>query len=108
VRAPVRIAVVTVAAAVWAACSPATRVAPGEVSPEDAVVAIRCEVGDAMVWVDGRPLRQVRDLAGGIALAPGRHLLEVRHDAYHTSYHAIVVRARDRLQLRVDLAPLLD
>jgi hypothetical protein len=67
-----------------------------------AVLTITCPVRDAVVWVDGRYVAQVRDLAGGLALAPGRHQIELRHERYHATYREVEVARGQRL--RIDLA----
>jgi hypothetical protein len=45
---------------------------------------------------------QVRDLAGGLALPPGRHQIELRHERYHATYEEVELGRGQRL--RVDLA----
>ena len=67
-----------------------------------AVLLITSPVRDAVVWVDGRYVAQVRDLAGGLNLPPGRHQIELRHERYHATYEEIELARGQRL--RVDLA----
>lgn len=73
----------------------------------DGKVLIVCPVKDAEVWIGGRFLGQVRSLGGGILLEPGTHLIEVRHDHYHTDYSEVEVAARERVVVRVYLAEKL-
>jgi len=88
-------------------CGGGQRRAPGAVGDQDAIVTIACEVADATVWVDGREIRQVRDLKAGVALAPGTYRLEVRHDDYHAVYLEVTVAKGERKQLAVEMAPVL-
>jgi hypothetical protein len=88
------------------ACGGASRSASPDTN--DAVVMIDCPVGDAVVWVNGRYIRQVRELRGGMALSPGHHFVEVKHDGYHTFYAELDLRARERRTLVVRLAEMLD
>lgn len=89
------------------ACGGGQRPLPGATKPDDAILLLQCEVGEATVWVDGREIRQVRDLAGGMALSPGPHRIEVRHDDFHEVYLELTLRARERKELVVELAPVL-
>lgn len=70
--------------------------------PSRAVLLITSPVRDAVVWVDGRYVAEVRDLAGGLNLPPGRHQIELRHERYHATYHEVDLGRGERL--RVDLA----
>jgi len=62
---------------------------------------------DAAVWVNGRYIGLVADLPDGIALSPGTHRVELRHDAHHTRYLELTVEARERRDLAIDLALIL-
>ena len=94
---------------VWlaVACGGSQRVPSGAVERNDAVIVIECDVADAVVWVNGREVRQIRDLSGGLALSPGDHRLEIRHDDFHTSYLELTLAARERREVHIDLAPVL-
>jgi hypothetical protein len=72
-----------------------------------AVLEIECPVRDAVLWVDGRYLAQLRDLRGGVALSPGHHQIELRHDRYHAHYADIELRRGQRLRLAIPLAEAL-
>ncbi len=63
-------------------------------SPPDGVVKITCNVPSAEVWVDERYVAEVSSLIDGIAVSPGNHRLEIRHDDYHTFYTEIDVTPR--------------
>lgn len=96
---------VTVLLAIWlpgcgAARTPAVR-------SDQAVLEVSCPVADAVLWVDGRYLAQLRDLRGGVALPPGRHQIELHHDRHHAYYGEIVLRRGERRRIEVPLAEAL-
>ena len=72
-----------------------------------AVLVVTSPVRDAVVWVDGRYVAQVRDLGGGLALSPGRHQIELRHERYHATYQEVVLARGQRLRLDLALAEAL-
>lgn len=88
-------------------CSGPAQTIRGKVSKNDAVIQIQCEVGDAELWVDDRFVAHVRSLRRGIALSPGEHRLEIRHDRHHTHYEILTVTARERRTLTVEMARIL-
>ena len=90
-----------IALAAGAACSGGAR---STAHSNRAVLVIRSPVADAVLWVDGRYLAQLRDLRGGVRLAPGTHQVEVRHDGYHAYYGEVTLAAGQRLELDVELA----
>ena len=71
------------------------------------MVKIQTIVSDAVVWFDGRFLGPVGVMRGGIAVAPGRHRLELRHDDYFSHYQELELAPRQRLTLDIELAPVL-
>ncbi|RMH42772.1 MAG: PEGA domain-containing protein [Deltaproteobacteria bacterium] len=103
---PARAVAFGAALAVAAACSrPAAR--DPAARPADAILSVDCPVAEAEVYVDDAYVGRVAELGGGVALAPGVHRVEVRHDDYHTGYLEIEVRAGQRRRVAVDLAPRL-
>ena len=74
---------------------------------DDAIIKLDCPVEQAEVYVNDRQLGQCGDLPGGIALSPGVHRIEIRHDDYHTAYYEVTVARTERKTVRVDLAPAL-
>jgi hypothetical protein len=99
----VSLAAAWLCAALLVACSGA----PVRKDQSDALVLIKCDVDDAEVWVDGRYLREMRELRKGIAIAPGKHRIEVRHSEYHSLYFELDLAPRQRKRLDASLAPRL-
>jgi hypothetical protein len=73
----------------------------------DAIVHIAAEVPDAELWVNDRFVGHVRSLRRGVALSPGSHRIELRHDGYHTHYEVVTVAPREQRTLTVELAQIL-
>lgn len=86
-----------------AGCGP--RGAPA--TDDDAIVVVRSEVDDAALWVDGRYIGPVGSLQGGVAVEPGLHRIELRHDDYFSYYQELELAAKERRKLVVELAPVL-
>ena len=85
--------------------SPARR--PARVSSTDAIVKVVAAVADASLWLDGRFIGAVGELRGGVAIDPGPHRLELRHEAYFVHYQELDLAPGQRLTLTIELAPLL-
>jgi hypothetical protein len=97
-----------VAAAAWAglaACGP--RIGAAGVTSDDAIVYLQSNVRDAQLYVDGRFIAPLDALRGGIALAPGRHRVELRHEDYFSRYLELAVARAERKRLALDLAAIL-
>jgi hypothetical protein len=91
-------------AASLAACGGASRGGPAS---RDAVVLIDCNVPDASLFVDGRFLAPVSLVRGGIALSPGVHRLELRHDAYLGRFLELTLGPAERRRVDAQLFPIL-
>ena len=89
------------------ACPSSPPRAPSRLAASHAVVRIQSEVIDAGVWIDGAFIGAVGDLRGGVALDPGHHRLELRHEAYFVDYRELDLAAGQRPTLAIELAPLL-
>jgi hypothetical protein len=76
-------------------------------SDSDAVVVIRTEAPDAVLWVDGRYIGPIASLKGGVAIAPGAHRIEVRDDAHFSRYLELDLAPHERKVIDVQLAPVL-
>jgi hypothetical protein len=90
-----------------AACSRGHANDPSRRDADDAVVKIQTDVKDASLWVDGHFIGPIGGLRGGIAVEPGKHRLELRHDAYWSHYEELDLAPRQELSLVVELAPVL-
>lgn len=77
------------------------------IAATDAIVRIQSNVVDASLWIDGRFIGAVDGLRGGVALDPGSHRVEVRHEAYFVHYQDLELTPGQRLTLEIELAPLL-
>ena len=86
-------------------CGP--KVGPGGVSASDAIVQIKSNVRDAQVYVDGRFVAPLNAVGGGVAIDPGHHRIELRHDDYFSSYLELTLARAERKQVAMDLAPIL-
>jgi hypothetical protein len=98
-------AVLACAAWLAAACGP--RPGPGGVTSSDAILYLKSNVRDAQVYVDGRFVAPLDALGGGVALEPGAHRLELRHEDYFSSYLELELARAERKQLALDLAAIL-
>jgi hypothetical protein len=87
------------------ACGPGT--AANRVTSGASVIYITSNVGDAQVYVDGRLIAPLDALRGGIAVAPGAHRVELRHDDYFSSYREVQVARSARQDLAIDMAAML-
>lgn len=87
------------------ACTPTGRTA--RVSSGDAIVYLRSNVRDAQVYVDGRFVAPLDALGGGVALEPGTHRVELRHEDYFSSYLELRVARAEHKKIAVDMAAIL-
>jgi hypothetical protein len=91
--------------ALLVACGP--KVGPNGVSASDAIMFVKSNVTDAQVYVDGRFVGPVGVLRGGIAVDPGKHRVELRHDDYFSRYVELDLARAEKKQLQLELAPVL-
>jgi hypothetical protein len=87
------------------ACASAT--AANRATSSAAIIYITSNVGDAQVYVDGRFIAPLDGLGGGLAVAPGAHRIELRHDDYFSSYREIQVARAARQKLAIEMAAML-
>lgn len=77
------------------------------VQRDDAIVQLRSNVRDAQVYVDGRFVAQLSSVRAGIAVEPGFHRFELRHDDYFSSYLELDLARAERKQVQLEMAPTL-
>lgn len=102
----IRLAAATLALAL-AGCPRGPVDRPDRVDANDAIVFVTAEVPDAALWVDGVLVGPVGDLRRGFAVEPGKHRLELHHDAYFSHYQELDLAPAQRLRLTIELAPTL-
>lgn len=79
----------------------------GGVEADDAIVRLQSNVSDAQLYVDGRFIGPVSVLRGGVAVEPGTHRFELRHEDYFSSYLELTLGKAERKQIALEMAPLL-
>jgi hypothetical protein len=82
-------------------------VAANRATSHEAIIYITSNVRDAQLYVDGRFIASLDALSGGIAVEPGTHRLELRHEDYFSSYLEIQLPTALRKKLAMDMAPML-
>ena len=100
-----KLACALLAALALAACGP--KRPPEGPSPSDALVIVTSNVRDAQVYIDGRLVGPAGLLRHGIAMDPGKHLLELRHDDYFSRYVVLDLARAEHETLQLDMAPVL-
>lgn len=88
-----------------ASCGP--KVGPNGVTADDAIIKVKSNVREAEVYVDGRFIAPLKALGGGVAVTPGTHRFELRHDDYFSAYLELTVGRADRKTIAMELAPVL-
>ena len=105
-QAPAGLGALTAAALLACACG-ASPPRTGGVEADDAIVQLRSNVRDAHVYVDGRFVAPLDAVRAGIAVEPGFHRFELRHDDYFSSYLELELARAERRRVRMELAPVL-
>ena len=77
------------------------------VTREDAILSIHSNVRDAQLYVDGMFVTPLDAAGGGIAVTPGTHRFELRHDDYFSSYLELTLAKAERRKVSMELAPIL-
>jgi hypothetical protein len=93
------------AAALLAACG--GRQNTSAVSADDAIITFAANVRDANLFVDGKFIGPVGVLKGGIAIEPGKHRFELRHEDYFSAYIEVDAKRAEKKKLEITLAPIL-
>lgn len=94
-----------IAAIAASACAP--KAGSRGATSNDAVIYLKSNVRDAQLYVDGRFIAPLDALGGGVALSPGAHRLELRHEDYFSSYVELQLARAERKRLALDLAAIL-
>ncbi len=80
---------------------------PAHRAGTSAVVTVTSNLPDAQVFVDGRFVGAVSFVKRGMALDPGKHRLELRHDDYFSRFAELDLHKAERQQLDLELLPVL-
>ena len=82
---------------------PATTGATGD----DAFLHIRSNVSDADLVIDGRVVGRIVHDRIAVALDPGHHQLELRHDDFFSAYLDVQLARAEHKKIVLDLSPIL-
>jgi len=88
-----------------AGCGP--KIAPNGVTSDDAILYVKSNVRDAQVFVDGRFIAPLNALGGGVAVNPGTHRVELRHEDYFSSYLELRLARAERKKVAMEMAAIL-
>lgn len=82
-------------------------IAANRVTSGAAIIYITSNVRDAELYVDGKLVAPLDALTGGVAVEPGVHRLELRHDDYFSRYVELEISRSARKKLAMDMAAIL-
>lgn len=99
----IKLAALCVVAAMAGCAGASHQIAPAR----DGVVRFLGTPAETSIWVDGRFVAPLRNAGGGIALAPGRHQIELRADAYLPQYFEFDTQSGSSQDVRFALHPEL-
>jgi len=88
-----------------AGCAP--RIGPNGVTSDDAIIYVKSKRARRAGLIDGRFIAPLDALGGGVAVEPGSHQLELRHEDYFSSYLELPLARAERKKVALDLAPIL-
>ena len=91
----------------WLAVACGPKIGQNGVTSDDAIVYLKSNVRDAQVYVDGRFIAPLSALGGGVALEPGAHRLELRHEDYFSSYLELQLARAERKKVAMEMAAIL-
>jgi len=74
---------------------------------DDAVLDIRSNVSDADLVIDGRVVGRIVHDRIAVALDPGHHQLELRHDDFFSAYLDVQLARAEHKKIVLDLSPIL-
>ena len=87
------------------ACGP--RIGPTGTTSDDAIVYVRSNVREAQVYIDGRFIAPLNALTGGVAVEPGMHRIELRHEDYFSRYLELQLARAERKRVAMEMAPII-
>lgn len=73
----------------------------------DAIVLVQSNVRDAQIFIDGRFITFLHAAGAGIAVTPGVHRFELRHEDYFSSYLELTLARAERKKVSMALLPIL-
>jgi hypothetical protein len=73
----------------------------------DTIVRFAGEPAETSIWVDGRFVTLLRYARGGVAMAPGRHQIELRADKFMTQFVEVELGAGKQIEFPFELRPIL-
>lgn len=76
-------------------------------SANHAIMYLSSNLDDAQVYVDGRFVGPINLVKAGIAVDPGKHRVELRHDDYFSRYAELDLQRAEKKKVALDLAPVL-
>ncbi|HEX2688597.1 MAG TPA: hypothetical protein VHN14_18345 [Kofleriaceae bacterium] len=91
----------------WLAVACGPKIGPTGLTSDDAIVYVKSNVRDAQVYIDGRFVAPLNALGGGVAVEPGLHRFELRHDDYFSSYLELQLMRAERTQVAIEMAATL-
>ena len=100
------VALALAVAATTTSCGPKPDPVTG-VTAAAAVLYVRTNLSDAALVLDGHFVGRVGLLRGGVAVAPGIHHLELRHDDYFSTYLEVTLARAEHRKVAMELLPIL-
>jgi hypothetical protein len=91
----------------WLTLACGSKIGSNRVTAADAIVYVASNVRDAQLYIDGRFIAPLDALRGGVAVEPGTHRLELRHDDYFASYVELQVARAERKKIAIEMAAIL-
>jgi hypothetical protein len=89
------------------ACGGKPAVGVNGVTADDAIIYVKSNVRDAQLYIDGRFIAPLDALGGGVAVEPGPHRFELRHEDYFSSYLEIDLSRAERRKVAMNMAGIL-
>jgi hypothetical protein len=91
----------------WLTVACGAKTGVNRVTSEDAIVYIKSNVRDAQLYIDGRFIAPLDVLGGGVAVEPGTHRFELRHEEFFSSYIELALARAERKKVAMEMAGIL-